>query len=251
MEVHQNGLAPTILLSSSAGTGQFGVTNTSIGHPALDATDGIVVFQQGAHTLLYRTSDPLAVATATSTAWPPLVDAANATESEPAFTPDDRYLGFVRQTSSDNHLHLFVFDIATQTLLNPAGIDLGVIPCCLGLEAIAHGNLSLRLQPVLSKTTLSFNGTLTFNLLTSSGVGILVQKIVGRHKLLGRTVPKLKLIGRVPLGLHRVGRSKVVWDHRVNGKRLKPGRYLVTARAVTKSGVVREFGKSFIVRIRA
>jgi hypothetical protein len=57
-------------------------------------------------------------------------------------------------------------------------------------------------------------------------------------------------VGRVPLGLHQAGRFKIQWDHRVNGKRLKPGRYLVTVRAVTKAGVVREFGKSFTVRIR-
>jgi hypothetical protein len=39
-------------------------------------------------------------------------------------------------------------------------------------------------------------------------------------------------------------------DHRVGGRKLAKGTYLVTVRAVTSRGVVRELGKSFIVRIK-
>ena len=65
-----------------------------------------------------------------------------------------------------------------------------------------------------------------------------------------RTVPTLKLVGRVPLGQHRAGHVRVKWDRRVGGRRLARGTYLVTVRAVTRRGVVRELGKSFTVRIK-
>jgi hypothetical protein len=92
--------------------------------------------------------------------------------------------------------------------------------------------------------------TFTGSLSTSAGVGILVQRIVGRHKLLGRTVPKLSIVGRVPFGHHRAGRFRAHWDRRVNGRRLRPGRYLVTVRALASDKRVRELGRSFTIRIR-
>ena len=51
-------------------------------------------------------------------------------ESRPAFTPDSRYLGFIRR-GSDGHERVFVFDNKTQTLVNEAGADLGpVVGAC-------------------------------------------------------------------------------------------------------------------------
>ena len=45
-------------------------------------------------------------------------------ERQPALTPDERYLAFVRD-GRGNHASLFMWDSQTQTLLNPVGVDLG------------------------------------------------------------------------------------------------------------------------------
>jgi hypothetical protein len=39
----------------------------------------------------------------------------------------------------------------------------------------------------------------SLGLVQGSAIGIIVQRIVGRTRVLGRRAPKLKLIGRVPL----------------------------------------------------
>jgi hypothetical protein len=59
-----------------------------------------------------------------------------------------------------------------------------------------------------------------------------VERIVGQHKLLGRNVPKLRVVGRVPLGAFRRGRHQAHWDFAVNGHKLGPGKYYVTLRAI-------------------
>jgi hypothetical protein len=89
-----------------------------------------------------------------------------------------------------------------------------------------------------------------FALVSPAKIGILVQRVVGTQTLLGRTVPKLRAVGAVPLGTFRKGRSSVRWDRTVNGRPLKPGTYRVTPRAVAKDGAVREFGTPRTVRLR-
>jgi hypothetical protein len=42
----------------------------------------------------------------------------------------------------------------------------------------------------------------------------------------------------------------VSWDLSVNGRKLSRGAYLVTPRALTPAGVVRELGRSRIIRVR-
>jgi hypothetical protein len=235
-------------------------TNTLNAHPALDPTAGIVAFEHATNLsqpfqLQYRSSDP-AQATAPTTSLPALVNApGNFYETHPAFTPDDRYLGFVRFDARSDVLHdrLFVFDTQTQTLLNPTGIDLGrfeTFDLGFGFTVLMRGGLSLRESPVFSSAILSNIGRLNVGVLQPTGVGLLVQRIVGRHKLLGKTVPRLRTVGRVPLGFHRRGHFRVRWNHRVAGRRLAPGRYLVTVRAVTRRGKVTQLGRSFRVRIR-
>jgi hypothetical protein len=54
-------------------------------------------------------------------------------------------------------------------------------------------------------------------------IGILVQRIHGK---------RLARVGRVPLGLHHKGRVHVHWSLRVNGHKLRRGRYLITLRAL-------------------
>jgi len=68
--------------------------------------------------------------------------------------------------------------------------------------------------------------------------------------VLGNRAFKLRTVGRVPLGNCGRGRLRTKWDLRVGGKRLRPGRYLVTVRVVTRKRVVRELGRPKVIRIR-
>jgi hypothetical protein len=65
----------------------------------------------------------------------------------------------------------------------------------------------------------------------SAPVGILVQRIVRQRRVRGQVVRTLRPVGRVPFGTRRSGRLRVRWNLTVNGRRLAPGRYLVTLRA--------------------
>jgi WD40-like Beta Propeller Repeat len=233
-------------------------STTFYADPALDGTDGIAVYEHAVgslnpYTLRYRSSDP-GVAAGSDTAFPAIVNAPGSgfSETHPAFTPDDRYLGFVRLTVSTQAETLFVFDTQTQTLVNPGGVALGSFPVLslgYGVTTLWAGGLSLREQQVFLISSLLPSGLLAGRLLAPTGVGILVQRIVGHHRLLGRTVPTLKTVGRVPLGHHPRGKFAIRWDHRVGGHKLARGRYLVTLRAVAKNNTVTELGKSFTVRI--
>jgi hypothetical protein len=203
------------------------------------------VSNSGPADLVYRPLDT--VATATDARLPQLINTTS-DESEPKFSPDGRFLAFARRTPSSDRL--FVFDTQTQTMLNPAGIDIGNLPSIFDAVMSDAGAISIWSKSILADALVTPR-TVTVSPTLSSGIGILVQRIVGHHRLLGRTVPTLKTIGRVPLGRGVKGRRfRARWDDRVNGRRLRPGRYLVTIRAVTPKGVVRELGKSFRLRIR-
>ena len=81
-------------------------------------------------------------------------------------------------------------------------------------------------------------------------VGIfVVRRTGGTHKVLGITEPRIKVIGRVPPGATRKGRNHLHWNGRVNGKRLKPGRYLLTFRLL-RDGQVTATSKSIPFRVR-
>ena len=54
----------------------------------------------------------------------------------------------------------------------------------------------------------------------------------------------------MPLGTFKKGRHAIRWNLKVNGHKLRPGRYLVTVRAVTPKVVVRELGRSRVIRVR-
>jgi hypothetical protein len=149
-------------------------------------------------------------------------------------------------------MRLFVVDLQTQTLLNSSGIDLGTLGAGNVLQFVdeINGGISLRVQPVFRIVVHPSLGDFNLNLALATGVGILVQRIVGHHRLLGRTVPTLKLVGRVPLGHHARGHVNIKWNRRVNGHKLARGTYLVTLRAVTTNRTVTDYGPSFTERIR-
>ena len=161
----------------------------------------------------------------------------SADETRAAFTPDGRYVGFVRNG------RVFVWDSDTQTLLNDSGTVIGTPGSNL------TGNLSLFERPVFHFATVSKLGQVNFSLASAALVGIIVQRIEGHRKLFGRTVPKLGPARRVPLGSFKRGRGKAHWNLRLGGKALKPGKYQVTPRALTRKGKVRDLGKPRLLRI--
>ena len=183
---------------------------------------------------------------------PAIVDTSSQDESQPALTSDGRYVGFVRHQSNGNgHSALFIWDSLTQTLVNNAGVDLGVLSAREIDLIAARGNLSIRQTPVFHLTVISpVTGLISAQLLVSASIGILVQRVVGHHRVLGRRVPLLRLIGRVPLGHFKRGRASVRWDHKVNGHLLRPGLYQVTVRALAKNGRIEDLGSPHLVRIR-
>jgi hypothetical protein len=169
---------------------------------------------------------------------PPLVCSLR-NETCPAFTPDGRYLGFIRD-EVNSHQRLYVFDTQTQTLLDSSGADLGA-----GVD-MDTCNLGLYQTQVIKLATLPAPGTLRLDLADPSRVGLLVQRVTGHHKLMGRRVPTLKPAGRIPLGAFTRGRHTVHW--RARG--LRPGRYQFTARALTRTGEVRDLGSPRVFRVR-
>jgi WD40-like Beta Propeller Repeat len=173
---------------------------------------------------------------------PPLVNSAR-DESRPAFTPDGRYVGFIRD-EANGHERVYVFDIETQTLIDSNGADLGLV------ATRDTGSLGLYEKPVLRVTSLPSLGTLGATLISPAPVGLLVQRVVGHHRLLGRRVPKLRPAGRIPLGKFRRGHHTIHWRPRVNGHRLRPGLYQFTPRALTRSGKVRDLGRPRLLRVR-
>jgi hypothetical protein len=169
---------------------------------------------------------------------PPLVNS-SLDEGRPAFTPDGRYIGFIRDMAS-GHERVFLFDTETQTLVDPSGTDLGLV------AARDTGSLSLYEKAVLKLTSFPSFGTLTTSNVGTVPIGLLVQRVVGHHELLGRRVPTLKPAGRIPLGVFKAGRHTIHW----HAHGLKPGRYQFTPRALTKDGKVRDLGTPRIFRVR-
>src|SRR5262249_23208387 len=129
---------------------------------------------------------------------PPLVNSAR-DESRPAITPDGRYIGFIRDESND-HERVYVFDTKTQTLIDPDGTDLGRV------ATTAPGNLSLYEKPLFQLATLPSQGILNVDITSPIRIGLLVQRVTGHHRLLGRRVPTLKPAGRIPLGAFTRGK---------------------------------------------
>jgi hypothetical protein len=173
---------------------------------------------------------------------PPLVNSSR-DEGRPAFTADGRYVGFIRD-ESNGHERVYVFDTETQTLIDSDGTDLGPV------ATRDTGNLSLYERPVLKLTDIPQLGIVSTNLVSTVPIGLFVQRVVGHHRLLGRLVPTLKTIGRIPLGHFRRGRHTIHWRPAIGGHRLRPGLYQFTLRALTPTGKIRDLSPPRQLRIR-
>lgn len=117
---------------------------------------------------------------------------------------------------------LFVWDSQTRIFLNPNGINLGVRD-----SHGACGSASIYLESILTSSVILQNGNVNATLLSASSVGIFVQRIVGRTRVLGRKAFQLETVGRVPLGSYGAGNVFTSWDFAVDGEPLPRGRYLV------------------------
>jgi hypothetical protein len=84
----------------------------------------------------------------------------------------------------------------------------------------------------------------------SNNVGILVQRIIGTKKVHGKRTLVLRAVGRVPLGRHHKGKVKIHWNLKVNGHRLRPGRYLITLRALDRHRNVLGVTKSVVFTVK-
>jgi WD40-like Beta Propeller Repeat len=244
-------LRPVVVRTNSATSTIFDPA-ANLDDPAISGPDGVVVFVRSAPSenqskLVYR---PLnALASAPTTALPTIVNAADRFQIHPAFSDDGRYLAFLRLRSFPERL--FVFDTQTQLLLNPQGVPVDTLQASPhGSGSFNDGGTVLTVVPVFTRTGIVGRNVL-FGLNADSTVGILVQRIVGTTRLLGHRAPKLRLVGRVPLGRFKRGRGihRVRWDQRVHGTRLRSGTYLVTVRSVTSKLQVRDLGKPVRITI--
>jgi hypothetical protein len=248
------GTRAELIFGSPSQSSALARTGTTFPRGALAATDsGFMLIEtapflfgaSGQHDISVTTS---ATGVASPTPLPPIVNTSR-DESQPALSADGRYVAFVRRvlvepgpTARDR---LFVWDSQTQTLLRTSGVDLGP------LSTRDVGNVGLYQKPVIVSSTVKRSGTVSAQLAQPSGVGILVQRIIGKKtkEILGQPY-KLRTVGRVPLGKFPKGRLRTRWDLKVNRKRLRPGRYLVTPRAVGPRKVVRELGKPRVIKVK-
>jgi hypothetical protein len=199
----------------------------------------------------------------------PINAANNSTiQTMPAWSPDGSKLAFVRHAAGTNpDRKLFVYDATPgiQTIMNPA-IDLGDPAPTFNLAQFHDlwGGISLAVETrpdavTVSCSTLACRTALTGNTGNiqlsptvaglKTNVGIIVARVVGKRTLFGRSVPKLRPLGRVPLGQAKRGRNRFKWNGRVNGRKLKAGTHVLVFRALTSNGRIRAISKTVQFRV--
>jgi hypothetical protein len=257
----------TLSLNVPPGTStRTGLDVGGAGHPALRAPDGYAAIDRAAAGLIQTVNFP---ASGTLAGAPSPINTSSL-ELMPAWSPDGLKLAFVRMATSNPDRKLLVYDATPgiQTIQNP-GIDLGTPAPTTQLRSFHDiwGGISLAVaelpssvnlvplpalnpQPVDSSITLTPRLTTNTTTITGLGsIGILVAKVVGRRRVLGRRVPRLKPLGRVPLGRARRGRNRFRWNGRVAGRRLKPGVHVLTFRSLTRRGRIQSVSQTVQFRV--
>lgn len=241
---------------------EFGTAEAPASHPMPRTGDFTVAFAMAAAgnfdiqtttvpkgTGVFSVPQPTAAPAAINT---------GAAEQMPAWSPDDLKIGFVRTTGGRRKLGVFNATPGIQAVLNTP-VDIGAeapTPQTRSFQSV-WGGMSLAetsesVAPVincgtscLSSLKRAATGTpilLKPKLSLGSTVGIFVVRVLGKRKLLGRTVPRIRVVGRVPLGRARKGANRFRWDGKVDGKRLKRGTYLLTYRSLRGESITSTSG---------
>ena len=243
-------------------SGGFGTEGSSMTFGSADAPAFHPVSRTGDnYVALARAGQIESIAPETETqltAAPAAINSASA-ESMPTWSPDGLKLGFVRTTSDRREIRVFDATPGIQSVvLAPFNAGRAPTPQTRAYQD-AWGGLSLAEiesttvpkitcdASCLQSLSTATSGTtiLSPTLSSTSLIGIFVVRVKGTRTVLGRRIPRIRPVGRVPLGLARKGRARIRWDGRVAGKRLKPGTYLLTYRALegdrvtTVSGSIR------------
>jgi hypothetical protein len=224
----------------------FGGPGEPAGHPVPRSGDGYVALDRTTgedadiHSITYPGETQTTVAPTPITTTSP--------ERMPAWSPDGLKLGFVRHSSGQRRLGLFDATPGIQTVVNT--------PVAIGAEAPSpqtrafqnvYGGVSIANGPPAAAPTIICGTTCLSQLKTAATIqtvtlaptvtsrttiGIFVVRVRGKRKLLGRIAPRLRVVGRVPLGRARKGTNRFRWNGKVDGKRLKRGTYLLTYRSL-------------------
>ena len=229
----------------------FGAAGAPAGHPAPRAADNYVAFDlaSGSDTDIQT----LAYPTETQTTPAPAAINTASPERMPAWSPDSLKLGFVRTAGGRRSLRVFDATPGIQSVvLTP--FDLGPdapSPQTAAYQshwgAIAIADAGPNDAPSVTcttncVTTLGSTVLLKPRISIAGSIGIFVVRVTGKRKLLGRTVPRIRVVGKVPLGSNRKGRNTFRWSGKVNGRRLKRGTYLLTYRALKRDRILSTSG---------
>lgn len=218
----------------------YGSETAPAGHPDVRSDDYLAFHMGGDIQTDSFPGSELAVAPEPITSSDP--------ERDPAWSPDGISLGFIRTKGSQRNLGVFDATPGIQTIVNPF-VSLGAVAPTPQTRAYQEiwGGLSLADGPPRSAPVIGCNQAclahlqrsesgstviLAPRLSTGSAIGIFVARVTGKRKLLGRTAPRLRVVGKVPLGRAKKGRNRKRWNGKVNGKRLRPGTYLLTYRSL-------------------
>ncbi len=223
---------------SDGQTEDHGSATAPAGHPDVRSDDYVAFHMGGDIQTISFPTDDLAPA--------PEPITSSAPERDPAWSPNGLNLGFIRTSGGQRRLGVFNATPGIQTILNPLA-SLGPEAPTPQTRAYQEvwGGLSIAdgapsSAPVMTCDTacrakLQGAGSPTIlspRLSIGSQIGIFVARVVGKRKLLGRTAPRLRAVGKVPLGAAKRGRISKRWNGKVNGKRLRPGTYLLTYRSL-------------------
>jgi hypothetical protein len=235
----------------------FGDAASPTSHPVARRGDGYVALDKTTGT----DADIQTISFPSETALTPAPTPITTADPErmPAWAPGGLQLGFVRTTAGRRALAVYDLTPGLQAILNPP-IDLGAdapTPQTRAFQS-SWGRLSIAEASTLDVPTVTCTTNCLQSLSTTltkvplkpvvsvspigQRIGIFVVRVTGKRKLLGRTVPRIKQVGRVPLGKTRKGRNSFRWNGKVDGKRLKRGTYLLTYRALRGARIVSTSG---------